>query len=97
MAPVQAALLYMFLWGFFTALLRPLAGERGWEFLERSYNFGIPVLMLWVHGFGTNTTSWFVVIGDVPRFIVARAQISQWALCSIMASMFIGHGVLGWC
>ena len=41
-APTRAGLLYMGCWGFFTALLRPLAGEGGWEFLERSYNFGVP-------------------------------------------------------
>jgi hypothetical protein len=94
-APMRAALLYMSFWGFFTALLRPLAGEGGWKFLERSYNFGIPLLMLWVHGVATNVTSWFSVITDVPRFTVARAQISQWALRGIMASMLIGHGGLG--
>ena len=52
-APIRAGLLYMACWGLFTALLRPLAGEGWWEFLERSYNFGVPLLMLWVHGFGT--------------------------------------------
>jgi hypothetical protein len=59
-------------WGFFTALLRPLAGEGGWELLERAYNFGIPLLMLWVHG-GTHGRSWFRVITEVPRFTVISA------------------------
>jgi hypothetical protein len=45
-APTRAGLLYMGCWGFFTALLRPLAGEGGWEFLERGYNFSIPLPML---------------------------------------------------
>src|SRR5919108_5784912 len=73
-APMRAGLLYMGCWGFFTALLRPLAGEGGWEFLERSYNFGVPLLMLWVHGVGSRGTSWFAVITEVPRFTAARAQ-----------------------
>jgi hypothetical protein len=73
-APIRAGLLYMSCWGFFTALLRPLAGEGWWEFLERSYNFGVPLLMLWVHGVGSRGTSWFAVITEVPRFTAARAQ-----------------------
>ncbi len=94
-APIRAALLYMSCWGFFTALLRPLTGEGWWEFLERSYNFGVPLLMLWVHGVGTQRTSWFTVITEVPRFTAARAQTAQLALRGIMAGMLIGHGGFG--
>ena len=92
LAPRRACLLYMSFWGLFTAFLRPLAGEGWWEFFERSYNFGVPLLMLWVHGPGTNVTSWFAVITAVPRFTNACAQKYQWALQGIMASMLIGHG-----
>jgi hypothetical protein len=46
-APTRAGLLYMSWWGLFTALLRPLAREGWWEFFERAYNFGIPLLMLY--------------------------------------------------
>lgn len=94
-APTRAALLYMGCWGLFTASLRPLVGEGWWEFLERSYNFGIPLLMLWVHSGGTHTPPWFAVITTVPRFTIARAQTAQWALRGIMASMLIGHGGFG--
>jgi len=94
-APTRTGLLYMGWWGLFTALLRPLAGEGWWEFLERSYNFGMPLLMLWVHSVGIRGTSWFTVITEVPRFTVARAQSAQLALRGIMASMLIGHGGFG--
>jgi hypothetical protein len=94
-APIRAALLYMAFWGLFTATLRPLAGEGWWEFFERSYNFGIPFLMLWVHGFGTSWRSWFAVITYIPRFTVVRAQWYQLTLRGIMASMLIGHGGYG--
>jgi hypothetical protein len=94
-APTRAALLYMGCWAFLTALLRPLAGEGGWEFLERSYNFGVPFLMLWVHGVGTTVRSWFTVLTEVPRLTVARAQTAQWGLRGIMAGMLIGHGAFG--
>jgi hypothetical protein len=94
-APTRAGLLYMGCWGFLTALLRPLAGEGGWEFLERSYNFGVPWLMLWLHGVGPQVRSWFTVLTEVPRLTVARAQTAQWALRGIMAGMLIGHGAFG--
>ncbi|HSF34345.1 MAG TPA: hypothetical protein VLK82_28295 [Candidatus Tectomicrobia bacterium] len=95
LAPTRAGLLYMGCWGLFTALLRPLAGEGWWEFLERSYNFGVPLLMLWVHGVGTRGTSWFTLITEVPQFSAARAQTAQLALRGMMASMLIGHGGFG--
>jgi hypothetical protein len=94
-APMRAGLLYMGGWGFFTALLRPLAGQGGWEFLERSYNFGLPFLMLWLHGVGPQVRSWFTVLTEVPRLTEARAQTAQYALRGIMASMLIGHGASG--
>jgi hypothetical protein len=48
--------------------------------LERSYNFGVPWLMFWVHGVGTTAGSWCIVLTEVPRLTVARAQTTQWAL-----------------
>ena len=94
-APTRAALLYMTCWGLFTASLRPLAGEGGWEWLERTYNFGVPFLMLWVHGVGTTARAWFTVLTEVPRLTMARAQQAQWALRGVMAGMLIGHGAFG--
>jgi len=94
-APMRAGLLYMGCWGFFTALLRPLTGEGWWEFIERSYNFGLPFLMLWVHSQGTTAPSWFTVLTEVPRFTIAWAQRAQWGLRGIMAGMLIGHGAFG--
>jgi hypothetical protein len=94
-APIRAALFYMAVWGFFTATLRPFAGEGWWEFFERSYNFGIPFLMLWVHRFGASWRSWFAVITQIPRFTISRTQWYQLMLRGIMASMLIGHGGFG--
>ena len=94
-APIRIALLYMSVWGLFTALLRPLAGQGWWEFFERSYNFGVPFLMLWMHGFGTTLASWLAVMTAIPRLTLARAQIAQLALRGVMASMLIGHGGYG--
>ncbi|MBI1929307.1 hypothetical protein HYR99_34310 [Candidatus Poribacteria bacterium] len=40
--PVRAALLWMTCWGFWTALLRPIAGHPIWAFVERWPNWGHP-------------------------------------------------------
>jgi len=45
-APRRLPLLYMVVWGTWTALLRPLAGEPVFEVIERAGNFGIPLALL---------------------------------------------------
>ena len=45
-APRRLPLLYMVVWGTWTALLRPLAGEPVWETLERAGNYGVPLALL---------------------------------------------------
>src|SRR6516164_8952115 len=39
--PFRIVLLYMTIWGFWTATLRPLASEPIWEFIERVPNWAI--------------------------------------------------------
>ena len=56
--PARAALLYMALWGFWTALLRPLAGEPLWEFLERTPNWAVPLALLCARGVGRSWSEW---------------------------------------
>src|SRR3954447_17731403 len=48
--PTRAGLLYMAVWGFWTPLLRPLAGEGVWDLLERAGNFGVPLAFVWLSG-----------------------------------------------
>ena len=95
-APTRAALLYMACWGLFTASLRPLAGEGGWEFLERSYNFGVPFLHVVDARLGDHRP---LLVHRAHRgsrvSTVARAQTAQWALRGVMAGMLIGHGAFG--
>jgi hypothetical protein len=50
--PVRAALLYMAFWGFLTSTIRPLAGEPVWEWIERVPNWGVPLALLYLRGFG---------------------------------------------
>lgn len=44
--PVRAAILWMVIWGFWTALLRPIVGLPIWDFVERSANWGAPLALL---------------------------------------------------
>jgi len=57
--PVRAALLYMAVWGFLTASIRPLSGEPLWEFLERAPNWAVPLAFLYVRGVGRSWKEWF--------------------------------------
>jgi hypothetical protein len=56
--PARAALLYMAVWGFLTATVRPLAGEPLWEFMERAPNWAIPLAFLCLRGFGRSAWEW---------------------------------------
>jgi uncharacterized membrane protein YphA (DoxX/SURF4 family) len=44
--PVRAVVLWLVVWGFITAMLRPLSGEPFAEFIERFGNFGTPFVLL---------------------------------------------------
>jgi hypothetical protein len=44
--PIPALLLVMAGWKIFTELLRPIAGEQAWEFVERASNMVAPLALL---------------------------------------------------
>src|SRR5215471_9950507 len=46
--PIPALLVLMGCWKIFSELLRPIAGEPGWEFVERASNMVAPVALLYV-------------------------------------------------
>lgn len=47
--PMSPVLLWAAVWGFWTALLRPIVGESVWDFVERWANWGAPLaLWLWL-------------------------------------------------
>ena len=43
--PVRAVLLWAAVWGFWTALLRPIAGMPIWDFIERWANWSAPLAL----------------------------------------------------
>jgi len=57
--PIRAALLWMALWGFWTALIRPIVGEPIWDFVERFANWGAPLALLLLIGWPKNWKEWF--------------------------------------
>lgn len=44
--PLRGAFAWLVIWGFFTAMLRPLSGEPLAEFFERAGNYGAPFILL---------------------------------------------------
>jgi hypothetical protein len=57
--PVRIILLWAALWGFWTALLRPLVGEPFWDFVERWANWGAPLALLIIRGWPHGNREWF--------------------------------------
>ncbi len=57
--PIRIALLWMAFWGFWTALMRPIAGDVIWEFVERWANWGAPLALLLYYGWPKNLKEWF--------------------------------------
>ena len=43
--PFRPFLIWMAIWGFWTALLRPIVGEPIWDFIERSSNWAAPIAL----------------------------------------------------
>lgn len=94
LAPCRAVLLYMAVWGCFTAALRPAAGEGIWEFVERSYNYGIPLLFLAMYSRDNARWRWFERL-RVPDLRPANCRHLLRGLRAVVVLMLIGHGGFG--
>ena len=94
LAPCRAVLLYMAVWGCFTASLRPAVGEGIWEFVERSYNYGIPLLFLAMYSGSRERWRWFERL-RVPVFGPAKGRQLLRGLRAVVVLMLVGHGGFG--
>lgn len=56
--PVKIVLLWATLWGFWTAILRPIVGEPVWDFVERWANWGAPLALLLLLGWPHSLKEW---------------------------------------
>lgn len=57
--PIRAALLWAAIWGFWTALVRPIVGESVLDFVERWANWGAPLALLLLRGWPKSGKEWF--------------------------------------
>jgi hypothetical protein len=91
LSPRPAVLLYMAIWGLWTAMLRPLAGESGFETLERAGNYGVPIaLLLWYARPGSVRA----LLQPVERTaVVDRARTGR-VLLWATAILLFAHGAL---
>lgn len=93
--PIRAVILWLVIWGFITALLRPLSGEPVFEFLERFGNFGTPLALLIISGGITRN------VKDLFSPIKIKDSINEqtWknlvtVLRLVIFFLFAGHGFL---
>jgi hypothetical protein len=94
-SPRRSVMLYMAVWGLFTALIRPLAGESFFEVVERSYNYGIPFLALVAHWREPRDWKfWFAPVhsADVNEEFAPQLSVG---LRFVIGLMLIGHGGYG--
>src|ERR1700730_11850137 len=83
--PVGAVLLYMAVWGFVTATIRPLAGESIWEFVERVPNWAAPLAYLAMRGLGDFGPEWLRQVGRTRGHTVV-----DWLLRLAVAGALVG-------
>lgn len=60
--PVRGLLLWMVIWAFATALIRPISGDPIWDFIERWANWGAPLALLLMYGWPKNIKEWFLPV-----------------------------------
>jgi len=95
--PNRAVMLHMAFWGVFTAALRPLTGESVFELVERGANYGMPLALLLLSGWGTwSLRSWFGRVRPPQTFASeALARQLDWVMRGSIALLLVGHGGLG--
>ncbi len=85
---------WMVLWAVWTALLRPLSGEPGWEALERGGNYGVPLALAILM---VAPRSWRDLVGRARFRLTSPTALdaARWALTIAVALLMLGHGALG--
>lgn len=59
--PIRAMVVWAVFWAFLTALSRPISGEHIIEFVERSSNWCLPLVLLFLLGIPSDFKSWFTI------------------------------------
>jgi hypothetical protein len=91
--PTKAACAYMAVWGLWTAMLRPLAGQGIPEALERAGNYGVPLALLLIGLDAFPRGGWFGRMEPQALDADAASRIA-WILRLTTATLLLGHGLL---
>ena len=67
--PIRIALLWEVLWGFWTALLRPIVGMPVWDFIERWANWAAPLALIAYYGWPKGLKNWFRVRDNTQNIV----------------------------
>lgn len=92
--PCRALFWWAATWAIWTALLRPLAGEPGWEFLERAGNYGVPLSILVAVGFSGARFDRLANRRLLSAFGRSQDRL-DWSLRLTTALLLAGHAGLG--
>src|SRR5262244_2888591 len=95
--PLRIVLLHLTVWGFWTAVLRPLAGEAVWECVERAGNYGVPLAFLVLVGVPRRLRGWCTPAwpSDTSPLPAERARAMHAILRVTTFFLMLGHGALG--
>jgi len=92
--PMRIVIIWMMLWGLWTALLRPIAGQSMWEFWERGGNYGAPIALLLCYG--AFVMSWKDLFSKLEPSTLSQQQVMNMEVFMriFLACLLIGHGAL---
>jgi hypothetical protein len=93
-APRGLPLVYMTIWAFWTALLRPLSGDSVFETLERAGNYGAPFALLLLTAM-PHPWSGMTRLLDRPSADDRVLDFVRQILKSTTCLLLLGHGALG--
>lgn len=91
LSPRPIVLLYMAIWGLWTATLRPLAGETVFETLERAGNYGVPVALLVLYAMPAGARALFARSANRSR--VDPVLLGR-VLLATTSTLLFAHGAL---
>ena len=89
--PTRFVMVYLIVWGTWTALLRPLSGMGWWEFLERAGNYGAPLAFLVFSGMIARRADWFSPV-RIPEFSQIPLERLKFVLKTAAMLLLVGHG-----
>lgn len=93
--PLKAVVVWLVVWGFITASMRPLSGEPFAEMIERAGNYGAPLALLLLTGAGIKNGAWLKPL--LPGSVNVNAIVMKRVMLCLRIVVFLlllGHGWL---